>query len=353
MPPDLNQVQKLLIVKLSSIGDIVHALPVAASLKSSFPHLHLGWIVEDRNLQVVQGTPCIDELIVIPHKKRKQGGVRQLWREFRPIIRDLRAKRFEVALDLQGLFKSGIWAWLSGARVRLGAHRMREGTKYLLKRVPSRPTSVHVVDQYLDAAHWLGARTEPVKFPLHIPEGARQNTARLLQEMEMNPPFISLNPSAGRDWKRWDIARFADLTDRIEREMGIPTVFVGGPGDKPLHDQLLKAKHRPLNSLIGRTNLKEVMAIVEQSAVHICGDTGTAHVAAALGVPCVSIFGPTDPDRTGPYGQRARVLCKRNECVRCQQNDYPHEDCMHLVEVEEVYAMVKSVVGTFAFLSEP
>lgn len=343
MPPDLKQAQKLLIVKLSSIGDIVHALPVAASLKRSFPHLHLGWVVEDRNLQVVQGTRCIDELIVIPHKKRKQGGLRQLWHEFRPIIRDLRAKKYEIAVDLQGLFKSGIWAWLSGARVRLGAHRMREGTRYLLKRVPGRPTSIHVVDQYLDAAHWLGAQPEPVEFPLHIPEEARQEVVQLLKEMDITSPFISLNPSAGRDWKRWEITRFADLTDRIEQFMGIPTVFVGGPGDKPLHDQLLKAKQRPLRSLIGRTNLKEVMAIVELSAVHVCGDTGTAHVAAALKVPCVSIFGPTDPDRTGPYGQRERVLCKRNECLRCQQNDYPHDDCMHLVSVEEVYERVQRV----------
>jgi heptosyltransferase-1 len=345
MPFDLNQAQKLLIVKLSSIGDIVHALPVAVAFKRSFPHLHLGWVVEDRNRQVVQGTSCIDELIVIPHKKRKQGGLRHLWREFRPIIRDLRAKKYEIAIDLQGLFKSGLWAWLSGARVRLGAHRMREGTKYLLKRVPSRPTSVHVVDQYLDAAHWLGAQVEPVEFPLHISEEARQSAVGLLRGLGADAPFISLNPSAGRDWKRWHIARFAELTDRIEQEMGFPTVFVGGPGDKLLHEQLQNLKQRPLRSLIGRTNLKEVMAIVERSSVHVCGDTGTAHVAAALKIPCVSIFGPTDPDRTGPYGQREHVLCKRSECMRCRRNDYPHDDCMHLVSVDEVYGMVRSVVN--------
>jgi heptosyltransferase-1 len=122
-----------------------------------------------------------------------------------------------------------------------------------------------------------------------------------------------MNLSAGREWKRWRIEHFAELSDRIEAEWGVSVVFVGGPGDKPLEEKLARLKRRPLRSLIGRTSLKEAMAVVQRSAVHVCGDTGTAHIAAAFRVPVVSLYGPTSPGRTGPYGQRSRTLYKKTQ----------------------------------------
>lgn len=362
-PVDLNRVERLLILKVSSMGDIVHASPVAAALKRTFPHLHIGWIAEDRHAGAIEGSPRIDRLHIIPHKVLRQ---KPFGREARQVLmqvaREVRAERYEVALDLQGLLKSAIWGVLGRVPIRYGAHRMRELTPLLLRRIPipERPDR-HVVQQYLDAARWLGAPCEfpdlyaspedahlpepPVEFPLYVPDEARQQVAYKLAQLGLDgKPIISLNPSAGRAWKRWDIARFAELSDRIEAEWGIPTVFVGGPGDKPLEERLRELKRRPLRSLIARTTLKEAMAVVERSVVHICGDTGTAHIAAAFRTPVVSLYGPTSPDRTGPYGQRARALFKRSLCTACPKNQCVRKECLQWITVDEALASVQPLI---------
>jgi len=364
-PVDLNRVERLLILKVSSMGDLVHASPVAAALKRAFPHLRIGWIAEDRHAGVLADSPRIDRLHIIPNRVLRE---RPFGRAARQTVlrltRELRAERYQVALDLQGLLKSAIWGVLGGVPIRYGAHRIRELTPLLLRRIPiaDRPDR-HVVQQYLDAARWLGAPCEfpdlytapddahapepPVEFPLYVPDEARQQVACKLAQLGVDDqPLISMNPSAGREWKRWRLENFAALSDRIEAEWGIPVVFVGGLGDKPLEEQLARLKRRPLRSLIGRTSLKEAMAVVQRSAVHVCGDTGTAHIAAAFRVPVVSLYGPTSPDRTGPYGQRARALTKRARCTACPPNRCIRKECLQWITVDEVLAAVGAVVYT-------
>ncbi|MCS7208855.1 MAG: lipopolysaccharide heptosyltransferase II [Fimbriimonadales bacterium] len=362
-PVDLNQIERLLILKVSSMGDIVHATPVAAALKRAFPHLYIGWIAEDRHAGVIDGSPRIDRLHIIPHQAlRARPFGREAWRIVGQLARELRAERYQVALDLQGLLKSAIWGVLGRIPIRYGAHRMRELTPLLLRRIPiAERADRHVVQQYLDAARWLGASGEfpdlyaspddahlpepPVEFPLFVPDAAHQQVAYKLAQLGADgKPLASLNPSAGREWKRWDIAKFAELSDRIEAEWGIPAVFVGGPGDRPLEERLRALKKRPLRSLIGRTSLKEAMALVARSAVHICGDTGTAHIAAAFGVPVVSLYGPTRPERTGPYGQRARALSKRPLCTACPPNKCVRRECLQWITVDEVLATAQPLI---------
>jgi lipopolysaccharide heptosyltransferase I len=364
LPVDLNRIERLLILKVSSMGDLVHASPVAAALKRAFPHLRIGWIAEDRHAGVLADSPRIDRLHIIPHRVLRE---RPFGREARQAVlqlaRELRAERYQVALDLQGLLKSAIWGVLGGVPIRYGAHRMRELTPLLLRRIPIPDCpDRHVVQQYLDAARWLGAPCEfpdlyatpddahapepPVEFPLYVPDTARQQVACKLAQLGIDDqPLISMNPSAGRPWKRWRLENFAELSDRIEAEWGIPVVFVGGPSDKPLEEQLARLKCRPLRSLIGCTSLKEAMAVVQRSAVHVCGDTGTAHIAAAFRVPVVSLYGPTSPDRTGPYGQRARALYKRPLCTACPPNRCIRKECLQWITVDEVMDAVAPLVG--------
>jgi len=360
---DLNRVERLLILKVSSMGDIVHASPVAAALKRAFPHLKIGWVAEDRHAGVIEGSPCVDRLHVVPYRVLKGGWLRrESWRAVRALAREIRAERYQVALDLQGLLKSALWGVLGGVPIRLGGHRMRELTPLLMRRLPLKENPKrHVVQQYLDAARLLGASGEfpelyrspeeahapnpPVVFPLFIPDTAVASAHAKLSELNALPRFISMNPSAGRVWKRWDIARFAELSDRIEAEWGVPVVFVGGPGDKPLEERLAQLKRQPLRSLIGRTNLKEAMAVVRDSWVHVCGDTGTAHIAAAFGTPCVSLFGPTDPDRTGPYGQRERALYLRPQCTQCPADRCVRYECLQWITVEQVLEQIQRTVA--------
>ncbi len=347
-PIDLSRVERLVILKVSSMGDIVHASPVAAVLKRAYPHLKIGWVAEDRYAGVIEGSPCVDRLHIVPHRLLcERPFSRPALRAFRSLVREIRAERYQVALDLQGLFKSAIWGVLGGVPIRLGGHRMREGTWLLMKRlpVPDLPNH-HVVVQYLEATRWLSIKhTTPIEFPLFIPDDARQRARAQLAQIGATAPFLSINPSAGREWKRWHIAKFAELSDRIEAEWGLPVVFIGGPGDTPLEQQLQTLKQRPLRSLIGRTSLKEAMAIVEMSAVHLCGDTGTAHIADALSVPCVALYGPTNPDRTGPFGQRERVLYKRPLCRQCPPDRCVDRECLQWITVEEVFEKVRETLN--------
>jgi len=348
-PVDLSQVERLLILKVSSMGDLVHASPVAAALKHAYPHLRIGWVAEDRFAGVLEGSPCIDRLHQIPYRQLYHRGLSCVaWQALRSLVQEIRAERYQVALDLQGLLKSALWGVLGGVPIRLGGHRMREGTWLLMKRlpIPDLPDQ-HVVFQYLEATRWLGVESPvPVEFPLTVPAEARQHASEKLATLGASTQFISINPSAGREWKRWEIAKFAELSDRIETEWGIPVVFVGGPGDKPLEQQLHALKRRQLRSLIGQTSVKEAMAVVQMSAVHVCGDTGTAHIAAAFGIPCVALYGPTSPDRTGPFGQRERVLYKRPLCRQCPPDRCLRRECLQWITVDEVLERLAETLKT-------
>lgn len=367
-PIDLNKIERLLILKVSSMGDIVHASPVSAVLKRAFPHLRIGWVAEDRHAGVIEGSPCVDRLHIIPHRVLRKGWLsREAWSAVRALAREIRHERYQVALDLQGLLKSALWGVLGGVPLRFGGHRMREGTHLLMRRIPVQEhPKRHVVQQYLDAVRWLAGLPDesnlrdlsacpPMEFPLSVPDSARQSAQAKLEALGLsaNSPLITLNPSAGRVWKRWDIAKFAELSDRIESELAIPTVFVGGPSDKPLEEQLHALKRVPLRSLIGRTSIKEVMAVVQASTLHICGDTGTAHIASAFGVPCIALFGPTDPDRTGPYRQRERVLYLRGQCAECPPDRCMRKACLQWITVPMVLERVQREVAGSNTVSVP
>jgi len=192
---DLNRIERLLILRVSRMGDIVHASPVAAALKRAFPHLRIGWVVEDHYADVLDGSPAIDRLHVIPYKQFVPFAPqrRSWWQALLGLSREIRAERYQVALDLQGLLKSAIWGVLGGVPIRLGAHCMREGTHLLMKRlsIPDRPDQ-HVVLQYLEAARWLGAEPLPVEFPLFIPAEAYQRVQAKLAALGVEGAYISI-----------------------------------------------------------------------------------------------------------------------------------------------------------------
>jgi len=360
---DWHAIERVLILKVSSMGDVVHASPVAAALKRAYPHLRIGWVAEDRHGGVLVGSPRIDRLHIIPHAQLRRGLTSgAMWHTLRQMTREIRAERYQVALDLQGLLKSAMWGVLGGVPLRFGGHRMRELTPLLLRRIPlqDRPDR-HVVQQYLDALRWLGVPCEfpdlyrtpddahlpepPVEFPLGVAPEAEASVEKKLQALGAGPlPLITLNPSAGREWKRWALERFAELSDRLETELGLSTVFLGGRGDLPLAERLQSLKRRPLRSLIGQTSLEELKAVIRRSAVHVCGDTGSAHLASAFSVPCVSLYGPTLPDRTGPYGQHHRALLKRDLCQRCPAQRCVYKECLQWITVDEVFASVQRVL---------
>lgn len=356
-PPDMRQVRRVLIVKLSAIGDVVHTLPVSAALGDAFAHLEITWIVEAMAAPMVQGNPYLKEVIVLPPEWRKSRFSLSSLHRLLALRRDLRARRFDIALDLQGLSKSALVAWASGARYRFGYDWMRELAPLIVTRVPRRPESVHIVDQFLDVARFLGAPVSEVKFPLHIPAEEDARARELLLEVGIGEgqPFLVVNPSeGGGGHKGWGAERFATALDVLARDPGLPVVLVGSKADLEVAEAIQHRTACPPASLVGRTNLKQLAALLRRAALHLCGDTGSAHIAAALGTRVVSLFGRSNPVRLAPYGQADLALHHREEChAACrrfhetaplnskQKCLAPPPVCLASITVEEVAAAVR------------
>ncbi len=343
---DMQRIERVAIVKLSSIGDVVHALPVSAALKRSFPHLQITWITEERCAEMVTGNPTLHEVLAIPGKAWRHSAWHPgTWLEVRRVVGTLRSRRFQLAIDLQGLLKSAVVAWLTGAPVRIGYHWQHEGAWLFNRVVPKEPTSVHVVQEYLDVARYLGAETEPVEFPLFIPPEAEERVCRLLEEQGISPAegFISINPSAGQPFKRWRTERWAELITLIDRQYRLPVVLVGGKADRPLAEDIRARTSAPFVDMVGKTNLKELAAILRRSVLHLCGDTGSAHISVALGKPVIGLYGPTNHLRTSPYGQEHRMITHKHECPICNGGNprREHSDCMDMITVSEVMQMLE------------
>ncbi len=347
--PDMMQVRRVLIIKMSALGDILHALPVSAALKEAYPHLEITWAVEEPFVALLEGNPYLHNLLVLPKLKFSKLKSAEYRRNYFGRLKAARAQKFDLALDLQGLTKSAIVALGSGAPVRLGYHWLREAAGLVERRLPKHPDSVHIVDQYLDVARYLGAVPKVVKFPFYISAEDTNAVDALLREANLTPdmPFISINPASAQVIKQWNAAHFAELIDRLKREHGLPSVLV--TADKAVAAQVADAATESFLNLCGRTNLKQLAAVIKRSAVHVCGDTGSSPLAVALERPVVTLVGPTDPDRIHPYGQRDNVLSHREFCgTNCDWHhcEFARPRCLDAITVDEVLAKTVALVSS-------
>ncbi len=341
--PDMSAVRRVLIIKMSALGDIIHALPVSAALGTTYPHLELTWAVEERFAPLLTGNPFLSHIITLPRLKGSQMRSGAFRREYAAHLRDVRCRRFDLTLDLQGLTKSAVIAAASGARVRLGYHWLREAAGLVERPIPRRKESVHIVDQYLDVARFLGANTDPVRFPFSISPEDEAMVEGLLLEYGVAPdrPFVAINPASALAIKQWDAAHYAALIDVLAVEQGIPSVLV--TTDSLVAEQVSDAAREPFANLCGRTNLKQLAAVLRRCAAHVCGDTGSGHLAAVFERPVISLIGPTDPDRVCPYGQRHSVISHREVCAAaCTWHKcvYLRPHCLDAISVREVAAEV-------------
>jgi len=333
----------ILIVKLSAIGDVVHALPVAYALKRCFPAARLTWVAERPACELLADNPCIDEVVVFDRAALKKTAG---WRCVPGFIRQLRARRFDLALDLQGLFKSAAIAGLSGARRRYVYCNARELSGIVSRRVRGPHHKGHVVEQYLDVVRALGCAADEVVFPVRITaaESAAAEAVARGAGLDLAKRYVVLAPGANWPNKRWPPLRFAALADRLRQE-GVTPVLCGGTGDVPLAARIAAAAARPPVDLTGRTSLKELAHIVQKARALVGGDTGPLHLAAALGTPAVALYGPTDPGRNGPYGRGHKVLVTDQACAGCWRRACPRgADCLAGISVADVYQAVRGVL---------
>ncbi len=336
---NVNKIQRVLIIKLSAMGDILHALPVSAALSNSFPNMEISWVCENMFAPLLVDNPCLKELITLPKLNLKALKTSEYRMQYFGKLREIRSKVFDLVIDLQGLTKSAIISLASGAEYKLGYHWLREFAPFVEKAVPKRPESVHIVDQYLDVARFLGAEVSRVEFPFEVPEADIISASKLLDEggIESGMKFAVINPAAGHPLKEWGSINYARLIDKLWSDYKLKSALV--TADTNAANAVLANINVPFANLAGKTSLKQLGAVLKLSTVQVCGDTGSAHMSAALGRPVVSLIGPTDPNRACPYNQRENVISGRSRCGNnCNWHhcEYSTPKCMGGIEVDEV-----------------
>lgn len=338
--------QRLLIIKLSSLGDVVHALPVATALRRQFPQLHISWAVEMQHAALVRDHPAIDRVVVLPPFTWRNAVDRAWLAAVQRALRTLREQPYDIAIDLQGLMKSSLVALASGARLRIGVHPQREGSHFVSRLIPRDHDTLHAVDRYLAAAEFLGAPADPVDFALPVSNDAAAVLARRLANKGVAPDarLIVINPLTARDEKNWPVPAWARVIDALAADGTV--VLIGTDAERVrLRDLTQRTSRLPID-LVGETKLVDLIALLQRSALHVAGDTGTLHIAAALGRPVVGIYGPTHPALHGPYGQRHNVIRKEDLCGRTCPRVCPlRQPCLRSTTPEEVIAEARRVLA--------
>jgi heptosyltransferase-1 len=316
---DFRQIRRILLIRLSSIGDVVHALPVSAALGQAHPEIEISWLVEEMSAPIVEGNPYVKEVIVIPRSRWKKGRTSPLsWAEQWAFLASLRKRGFDLTLDLQGYAKSGVYAFATGAKHRFGFWNLRDGAQYASRALPKRAESAHRVEWFLDPVRALGVEPKSVEFPLAIPDAARE----AVQKLGPKGRYTVLNPATGDLMRRWSAKDFAQAAARLATDMDVSVVLVGSEKDAQLCDSIVEMARanvggvasKGILSLAGKTDVKQLAALLDRAAIHLAGDTGSLHIAAALGRPVVALFGPTDPAHAGPWGQLDHVISARDHC---------------------------------------
>lgn len=338
--------KNILVVKLSAIGDVIHALPVSKAIKDTFPQAHLGWVVEPPAYDILAGNPYIDEIIIFEKKKFKtKAGFCQNIGTFR---RRLRETKWDAVLDLQGLFKSAVIAFLCGAKVRLGTCNMREGSWLVSKPVRGAQAGGHIVERYLDVARALGCQVGKVVFPLADIAADRDAAQNIMKQAGLDTAKRYVLFMVGANWpnKRWPIRHYAALADWLCDRQMIPVVAGGGAIDEDMASGIAAAAKNVLINIVGQTTLPQLAAVIRRASLVLGGDTGPVHLAAGLQRPVVMVMGPTDANRNGPYGQTENAIEAERICRYCWKRVCPQGlDCLACITPEMVEEKISALLG--------
>lgn len=325
--------RRILLVKPSAIGDVVHTLPVLALLRRRWPESHIAWLVAPACAGLLTGHPLLSEVVLFD-RRGLSAWYRSLSaaRELRELLGRLRSAAYDVVLDLQGLLRSGLLTYATGAPVRVGLASAREGAgAFYTHHVPDTGANRHAIDRYLDAAAFLGLGRGPVEFVFNTTADDVAAAETMLRTLGGRPVAVLL-PGANWLTKRWPASHFAELASGLRRQ-GLAVVVAGAASDDVLAREI-----GPDLSLCGRTTLAQLTAVLAKAAVVVANDTGPMHIAAALGRPLVTLYGPTDPVRTGPWGRDDSVLRVALPCAPCLSRTCVHQSCLQWLEPQRVLA---------------
>ena len=332
--------KNILLIKMSSLGDILHTLPFAAALRHRFPEAKITWLVHPQFAGFLPDPPVIDEVLYFDKVKFNKMNLLDKLAYFLEMRRLLHSKKFDLVIDMQGLFKSAVLAAISGCSNRIGYCEMREGSGLISKAVCGSHAGGHVIERYLDVARYLGATTDEIVFPL--PELTKETAAvqEKLAAQGLQGEYVVIVPGARWKTKEWPVEHYARLAQMIVAE-GCNVVLAGGTDDAPKGKRIteLAGELPQLVDLTGQTSLRELAALIKGCKVYISADTGPLHFAAALKKPLIAMYGPTKADRTGPYGSDdATVILSPADCAGCLKKECDTWHCMYDITPDMVYA---------------
>jgi heptosyltransferase I len=330
--------RKILVVRLSSLGDIVHSLPGAAALREAFPSAQIDWLVQRRWLPLLAGSPAVNS--VVPFDPSPLSRVVAC-------VRQLRTTKYDLSVDFQGLYKSAVLSYLSGARCRVGFdwHSSWESGASLFYNERVRGAGPHRVDKNLSLVEAFGVlRPAEPQFPIRV---SGESAAKIKERLkgEGIAEYWVMAPAAGWGSKTWPADRCGSVCRELGKCHGWRAIIAAGPGEQELARDVRDAA-APVRPLLLETSLSELMALLAGARCVLAGDTGPLHLAAALGVPVVALYGATDPAQTGPYTRKAIVICHARPDETSYDRRRDSAPAMLAITVEEVVEAVEKSWGS-------
>ena len=340
---------KILIVKLGAIGDIVHTLPALAAIRKGMPSAEISWVVEKRSAEILRGNKLIDNLIEVDTRSIRGKAATEILPEIASQLKELRKFKFDIALDFQGLLKSGMIAKLSGARQRWGFSKdaLREpASRIFLTKTVEIPPQIHVIGKNLKlACQALKIAVQDVNFtfPIFTTDEHRIEAEKIIEKA--GGEFAILNPAGGWVTKLWHAEKYGQLADRIYEKYGMMSVVATGPNEDELAETVLQ-NSRSGKLLLTQPSLKGFFELAKGAKIYVGGDTGPTHIAVAAGAPVVGLFGPTEWWRNGSPNpadicvERTDIACR----IDCHRRQCTNWICMDS-DVETVFNAVVRRIG--------
>ena len=339
---------KLLIVKISSLGDVIHGFAIANELKLQRPDITVDWLVGDIYAELVKHQPAVGK--VWAFKRGQWGGnwrKPSTWSEMANLMSSIRSERYDVCLDLQGLLRSGLITLFSGAPKRVGYYKAREGSRLCYNVRLESGKSEHAVDILLQSLAFFDVRIPgSPTFGFDIPRETDAAVKRLLDDFGILGRYIVFHPGARWETKRWSDEKWSELADSVSKNAGPPVIFTGSSGESGMIKKIINGRKNLFNAA-GRLTLLELSALLKEAELIVTVDSGPMHLAAAFSTPIVALFGPTSTAKTGPRsGGTVELVTARCDCAPCFKRECGVKpNCMDAIAAAEVETKVLALLG--------
>lgn len=351
----MGEQMKILIVKMSAIGDVIHTLPALNAVRKKFPKACITWLVEEDAADIVLGHQALDRVIVSKRKKwiKKlfSGEYYHSFRQIRLFINQLRDTHYDMIIDFQNLFKSGVMVMLARGSQKIGFDKGMEHSEnshvFYNKKIAPVSMEIHALKRGLILLESLGIYCKKIEYHLPLTQKDRLDIDKVLKlkGIKKEKSIICINPQATWPTKLWKPEKFAALSDRLNKEFNAQIVFTGADADKDEINTIISMMKTSAINLAGLTTLKMLAALYEKTACLVTTDTGPMHLAAAMGTKIAAIFGPTAPWRTGPYGSSNFIIRSPLLCSPCFKRQCTSKQCMEKISVADVMQGVNKLMG--------